>query len=259
MGRRPRGLERARGAGQARPRAADDPPARGERAHQAGQIRPCPRADRHGDRGAAGQAEADFAGRAGDEGREIGSMDFDPATLRSGLIFFFLIASSICLRAYAQAWVANRLGDRTPADEGRLTANPLPHIDLLGTIVLPLIFIFYLQPTLSRQQLSLFLGWAKPVPINPRNFRNPRRDAVLTQFAGFGMGVLLLIVGALAGGALLRYLGYISEETYLNISRWSGLVIIILINLKPVMVLFAIVKSVLMLPFYLLMQAVATL
>jgi len=224
-------------------------------------------------------------------------MDFDSATLRSGLIFFFLIASSICLRAYAQAWVANRLGDRTPADEGRLTANPLPHIDLLGTIVLPLIFIFYLQPTLSRQQLSLFLGWAKPVPINPRNFRNPRRDAVLTQFAGFGMGVLLLVVGALVGGvlyrsgqaefadicealmsinaslmvfdflpipplpggALLRYLGYISEETYLNISRWSGLVIIILINLKPVMVLFAIVKSVLMLPFYLLMQAVATL
>ena len=219
-------------------------------------------------------------------------MDFDIATLRNGLIFFFLIASSLCLRAYAQAWVADRLGDPTPRSEGRLTANPLPHVDLLGTVVMPLIFIFYLQPALNSRGLTLFLGWAKPVPINPHHFKHPTRDAVITQFAGFGMGLVLLTLGAVAGGllwrsgqqelmgiceslmginatlmvfdllpipplpggGLLRHLGYISEETYYNIARWSGLVLIILINLKPFMIAFSIVRGLLLLPFYLLMQ-----
>ena len=103
----------------------------------------------------------------------------DPEVLRNGLIYFILLAASLCLRAYAQAWVANRLGDRTPAMEGRLTTNPLPHIDILGTVALPLIFIFYLQPALNRTDLRLFLGWAKPVPINPHNFKNPKGGAVL--------------------------------------------------------------------------------
>ncbi len=223
-------------------------------------------------------------------------MDFDIATLRNGLIYFFLIASSLCLRAYAQAWVATRLGDPTPRADGRLTANPLPHVDLLGTVVMPLLFIFYFQPALNSHNLTMFLGWAKPVPINPHNFKNPRRDAVITQFAGFGMGLLTLTMGAVAGGllwragqrelagicealmginaclmvfdllpipplpagGLLRHLGYISEETYWNISRWSGLALIILINLKPFMILFGIFRGLLMLPFYLLMQAIAS-
>jgi len=221
-------------------------------------------------------------------------MDFDPAILRNGLIVFFLLASSLCLRAYAQAWVATRLGDRTPQAEGRLTLNPLPHVDLLGTVVLPLIFIFYLQPALSQQGLRMFLGWAKPVPINPHNFRNPRRGAVLVQFAGFAMSLLLLLFSAVAGGllyranpqaleifgmlisinsslivfdclpipplpggGLLRHLGYISEETYFNIARWSGLVLIILINLKPFAMLFAILQGLVALPFVMILEAIA--
>jgi Zn-dependent protease len=221
-------------------------------------------------------------------------MDFDPATLRNGLILFFLLASSLCLRAYAQAWVANRLGDRMPQAEGRLTLNPLPHVDLLGTVVMPLIFIFYLSPALDRQNLTLFLGWAKPVPLNPHNFKNPRRDIVLVQFAGFAMSLLLLFAAAVAGGllyradqqiveifaglisinsclivfdclpipplpggGLLRHLGYISEETYYNIARWSGLVLIILINLKPFAMLFAILRGLVALPFYMIMEGIA--
>ena len=220
-------------------------------------------------------------------------MDLDIATLRTGLIYFFLIGSSLCLRSYAQAWVATKLGDPTPRLEGRLTANPLPHVDLMGTVVMPLIFIFYLQPALNSQGLTMFLGWAKPVPINPHNFKHPTRDAVITQFAGFGMGLLILTVGAvlggllwrmgqpeltgicealmginaslmvfdllpippLPGGGLLRHLGYISEETYWNIARWSGLVLIILINLKPFVIAFVIMRGLILLPFHLLMQA----
>lgn len=221
-------------------------------------------------------------------------MDFDPAILRNGLIVFFLLASSLCLRAYAQAWVATRLGDRTPQGEGRLTLNPLPHVDLLGTVVMPLILIFYLQPALSRQSLTMFLGWAKPVSINPHNFKNPRRDAVFVQFSGLAMSLLLLLGSAVAGGSLyradpqiveifgalisinsslvvfdclpipplpggglLRYLGYISEETYWNIARWGGLVLIILINLKPFAMLFAILQGLVALPFIMILEAIA--
>jgi Zn-dependent protease len=221
-------------------------------------------------------------------------MDFDPAILRNGLILFFLLASSLCLRAYAQAWMANRLGDRMPQAEGRLTMNPIPHVDLLGTVVMPLIFIFYLSPALDRQNLTLFLGWAKPVPINPHNFKNPRRDVVFVQFAGCAMSLLLLFVAAVAGGllyradqqiveifaglisinsclivfdclpipplpggGLLRHLGYISEETYFNIARWSGLVLIVLINLKPFAMLLAILRGLVALPFYMIMEGLA--
>jgi Zn-dependent protease len=218
----------------------------------------------------------------------------DPLVLRNGLLYFIILAASLCLRAYAQAWLADRLGDRTPRDEGRLTANPLPHLDLLGTVALPLIFIFYLQPSLERANLQMFLGWAKPVPINPHSFRQPRRDAVLVAFAGFGMSLMLLLFAALAGGllyradpqilgifgaliainssliifdclplpplpagALLRHLGYISEETYFHIARWSGLALIILINLRPFAMVFGLLQSLVALPFYLLMQGIA--
>jgi Zn-dependent protease len=221
-------------------------------------------------------------------------MELDPAILRNGLIVFFLLASSLCLRAFTQAWVATRLGDRTPQAEGRLTLNPLPHVDLLGTVVMPLIFIFYLQPALNRQNLTMFLGWAKPVPINPHNFQNPRRGAVMVQFAGFGMSLLLLLISAVAGGLLyrvhpqaieifgmlisinsslivfdclpipplpggmlLRYLGYISEETYINIARWGGLALIILINLKPFAMLFALLQSLVAMPFIMILEAIA--
>ncbi|HEY0865493.1 MAG TPA: site-2 protease family protein [Lacunisphaera sp.] len=218
----------------------------------------------------------------------------DPLVLRNGLIYFIILAASLCLRAYAQAWMANRLGDRTPAMEGRLTANPLPHVDILGTVALPLIFIFYLQPSLDQAGLRMFLGWAKPVNINPHNFKNPRGGAVLVAFAGMGLSLLLCLFGAIAGGLcyradpqilgifgaliaingflvvfdclplpplpggmLLRHLGYISEETYLNIARWSGLAIIILINLKPVAMLLGILQGLVTLPFYLVMERIA--
>ena len=64
--------------------------------------------------------------------------------------------------ARAQAWIADRLGDPTPRNDGRVTLNPPPHVDLLGTVILPLICVFYLQPRLA--QINFFLAWTKPVP-----------------------------------------------------------------------------------------------
>lgn len=82
----------------------------------------------------------------------------------------------------AHAWVANRLGDDTAAKEGRLTLNPLAHLDPLGTIML---------------LFSGLIGWAKPVPVNPANMRNPVRDMTLVALAGPLSNLALAVVAAI--------------------------------------------------------------
>jgi Zn-dependent protease len=83
---------------------------------------------------------------------------------------------SVVIHEVAHGWTAYRLGDTTAYDMGRLTLNPIPHIDLIGSIVVPLISYFTIG--------SVFLAWAKPVPINPNNFRHGQRDQVLVSLMG---------------------------------------------------------------------------
>src|SRR5918994_1973069 len=130
-------------------------------------------------------------------------MDFGltPQAIRDGLIFYFLLFAVLILRAFAQAWLADRMGDSTPRNDGRVTLYPPPHVDLLGTVILPLICIFYLQPRLT--QINFFLAWTKPVPTNPGNFSHPRRGELFTQFAGFGMCILIATFAAVVGGLLV--------------------------------------------------------
>jgi Zn-dependent protease len=101
---------------------------------------------------------------------------------------------AMVLHEYAHGWVANRYGDSTARQAGRLTLNPLAHIDPFGTIVLPLLCL--LMPG------GFFIGWAKPVPIQPANLKHPRRDMALVAAAGPGMNFLLAIVSA----ALLSFI-----------------------------------------------------
>ena len=98
---------------------------------------------------------------------------------------------AIVLHEYAHGWVADICGDPTARRLGRLTVNPLAHIDPFGTIIVPLICL--LLPG------SFLLGWAKPVPVDPRNMRQPRRDMALVAAAGPGMNFLLAL-----GSALVR-------------------------------------------------------
>jgi Zn-dependent protease len=223
-------------------------------------------------------------------------MDFGltPELLRTGLIFYFLLFAVLVLRAFAQAWLADRMGDPTPRNEGRVTLYPPPHVDLLGTVVLPLICIFYFQPRLA--EINFFLAWTKPVPSNPSYFKHPRRGELFTQFAGFGMCVLLCLVAAviggisfrmtgdlrlaqifaslilicamlmvldllpippLPGGVLLRHWGIISEEAFWNIARWSGLFIIIMFNLRPVRIVIGTLVQLVASPFIALLETIA--
>ncbi|MGQ0810842.1 MAG: site-2 protease family protein [Nitrospiraceae bacterium] len=102
---------------------------------------------------------------------------------------------AMVLHEYAHGWVANRYGDSTARMQGRLTLNPLAHIDLFGTIILPLICL--LTPG------GFFLGWAKPVPINPSQLRDPRRDMALVAAAGPGMNLVLAVASALLLSVIL--------------------------------------------------------
>ena len=80
----------------------------------------------------------------------------------------------IILHEVAHGWVANRCGDPTAKFMGRLTLNPLPHIDPMGLLA-------FVLTSLSR---TFVFGWAKPVPVNPRYFRNPAKDMMLVALAG---------------------------------------------------------------------------
>jgi Zn-dependent protease len=96
---------------------------------------------------------------------------------------------------YAHGWVADRYGDSTARLEGRLTFNPVAHIDPFGTILLPLLCLIF--PS------GILLGYAKPVPVNAWKLRDPRRHMALVAAAGPGMNLMLAIASALALSLIL--------------------------------------------------------
>ncbi len=103
---------------------------------------------------------------------------------------------AIVFHEVAHGLVARRLGDPTAQERGRLSLNPIKHIDPFGTIILPMLLAISHAPV---------FGWAKPVPVNYALLRNPRRDMVLVALAGPGMNLLLAVVGAIALAATLTW------------------------------------------------------
>jgi Zn-dependent protease len=95
---------------------------------------------------------------------------------------------AMVLHEYAHGWVADRYGDTTAREAGRLTMNPLAHVDPFGTVILPILCL--LLPG------GLFLGWARPVPVNPGRLRHPRRDMALVAAAGPSMNLILAVASA---------------------------------------------------------------
>jgi Zn-dependent protease len=108
-------------------------------------------------------------------------------------LIVFLLAISV--HESAHAWMANRLGDPTARMLGRVSLNPIKHIDPVGTVLLPAIALFAHIP---------MLGWAKPTPVNLRNFKNPVRDDILTSVAGPVSNFLLASI-ALVSMAFVKF------------------------------------------------------
>lgn len=191
----------------------------------------------------------------------------DANTLINGLIQYVTLVVLLTFHEFGHAWMAHKCGDDTAKSEGRVSLNPLVHIDPIGTVVMPLLMIF-LPGGIS----SFLLGWAKPVPVNPNNLRNRKVDEILITAAGPWMNLLLAVVfmglvkvgltnnaGAftefcytaawlnmvlfffnllpippLDGSQIMRVVVGMSYETYAQFARYGFLIIILLLNFTPV-------------------------
>lgn len=105
-----------------------------------------------------------------------------PYMIAQIVILFF----SLCFHESAHAWMANRLGDPTGKMLKRISLNPIRHIDLFGTLIIPAFLILVRAP--------FVFGWAKPVPVNPFHFKNPYKGIALTSLAGPASNFLLSLL-----------------------------------------------------------------
>ena len=138
------------------------------------------------------------------------------------MVFGIPAVLAVTVHEVAHGWVANKLGDSTAAQLGRLSLNPLRHVDPIGTILVPL--------TLYLLNAGFLFGWAKPVPVNWRNLRHVRRDMALVAVAGPFSNLLMLL------GWLLALMVFGEHRLVVPMS-WTGIFFnatIMLLNLLPI-------------------------
>lgn len=107
----------------------------------------------------------------------------------SFFVYFISLVFAVTIHEFAHAYLADRLGDPTPRISGRLSLNPLVHIDLFGTILLPLFLIL--------NNFGIFIAWAKPVVYDPFNLKNPRKDSALISIAGPTSNLIIALLVSL--------------------------------------------------------------
>jgi Zn-dependent protease len=130
----------------------------------------------------------------------------DPASVARQLLVSALpILIAITFHEVSHGYVAYKLGDPTAKFVGRLTLNPLAHIDPFGTVILPLMLI-----VLTHGQFVF--GYAKPVPINPMNFKNPRKDMAISAAAGPVTNIVLAVLSVLVLKGVLTPLANVSPD-----------------------------------------------
>lgn len=130
---------------------------------------------------------------------------------------------SVVVHEIAHGWVANYLGDPTARLQGRLTLNPLPHIDPIGSILVPLL--------LSLTPGGFIIGWARPVPVNPYNLRGKFGEAIVSV-----AGPLSNIFLAIVFGLLIRFIGDIFPSSFVQIAGYAVYINILLalFNMVPI-------------------------
>jgi Zn-dependent protease len=146
------------------------------------------------------------------------------------ILWIVPLVFAITLHEAAHGWVANKLGDPTAKQLGRLTLNPVKHIDLVGTVIIPTILLII---------GGVVFGYAKPVPINWRNLRQPRRDMVLVALAGPMANALMAIIwAAIAKLAVWQYeLGHLEISGPLYFMSMTGIMlnlVLLVLNLLPI-------------------------
>jgi len=191
--------------------------------------------------------------------------------IADGLLQYLMLIVLLTFHEFAHAWTSLKCGDDTARLQGRISLNPVDHIDPIGTVLLPLIMIFF--PGMGR----FLIGWAKPVPFNPHNLNYRWRDEMLIAMAGPAMNLLLAIVlvgvtkvmllchyaavgdlflqaaalslllcffnlipvPPLDGSHVLRNLTGMSDEAYANFSRIGFIIVIVLLQIPTVRTLLS--------------------
>jgi len=217
----------------------------------------------------------------------------DPNTLdalRQGMILYIILACSIALHEFGHAKLADLIGDFLPRSQGRVTLNPLVHLDPIGTGLIPLMSIFL--PILTHTHLPIgIIGWGRPVQISLPNPKTRVRDEILITLAGPGMNVLIALIAAvvwgllglfalptaqhtaplfgeiislncllivfnliplppLDGSRIMRHVVGMTEEAFVRLSLQSWWILLILINLQPVQALLGRVTYTFVIPFF---------
>jgi Zn-dependent protease len=194
----------------------------------------------------------------------------DSKMLIDGVLLWVGLVVLLTFHEFGHAWMAMKCGDDTAKDQGRVSLNPIVHMDVIGTVVLPLAMIFL---SMSGSGLASFLvGWARPVPVNPYNLRNPKLDDILVTLAGPWMNLLLAVVlmglarvgessgsepmvdfclrmsrlslllcffnmipiPPLDGSQVARVLIGMSYETFARIARWGFVILILVLQIPAV-------------------------
>ena len=155
----------------------------------------------------------------------------DELTLLQRIVVWILpVIFAITVHEVAHGWVAKRYGDNTASALGRLTLNPIKHVDLFGTLIIPGLLLL--------SGTGFIFGWAKPVPVDARNFKNPLRDMAVVALAGPVSNFLMAL-----GWALIAWLGVsIGAQAeaislpliYTGVAGISINLVLALINLLPI-------------------------
>jgi Zn-dependent protease len=141
---------------------------------------------------------------------------------------------AITLHEAAHGWVASKFGDKTALMMGRVSLNPVKHIDVIGTIILPIVLLFI---------GGFIFGWAKPVPVAWQNLKNPRRDMALVALAGPGANLIMAFAWAGVGKCASLYLTgedsawIITTGQFLQAAANFGILIncvLLILNLLPI-------------------------
>lgn len=134
-----------------------------------------------------------------------------PSNFVIAIFEFVLLVFSLSVHECAHAWMASRLGDQTARLQGRVTLNPMYHVDPFGTLLFPALMIF--GPLFSGGMMGGFLfGWAKPTPVITRNFKKIVRDDTLTTLAGPVSNLLLAFGGFLGLALIIIFQGSLPPE-----------------------------------------------
>jgi Zn-dependent protease len=153
-------------------------------------------------------------------------LNLTPDRIAWGLTYFVVLLFSLSVHEAAHAWTALRMGDDTAARQGRITLNPLAHIDPIGTVLIPLLQVFWGGVPL--------IGWAKPTPVSSRNFRSVARGQILVSGAGPFSNLLLALLFTAALFVALRSGGSGSDPVMALLDTGIKMnVLLALFNLLP--------------------------